>query len=355
MTKQGSWNSILNALKTLLLAVIAVALVKFAFFPPHEVDETQSLNPAGEYGAITVFPEISTITNTVNLQGTIQPDTPAAVKATLAGEITEIYVKDGDTVNAGDRILLIQKEMLTEPEEYFDAQSMPQMTKPQKYYENAWVTAPAAGKVSLNALVSQMVNVGDPVASIQPPTFSAVATLSPDQMYRLQDLPQKATLTIKNGPAPFDCQGVRIATPQKAPGADGSNSGGSTIEARCAIPTNQKVFPGLQVTMALIAGEAKDVLTVPVSAVEGRFEAGVVYLPAFEGGEPTPLQVKLGLTDGRRIQVVEGLSADQEILEFIPGKKVDEDPRMGGMGGMGGLDGSMLMETPADADFPVSE
>lgn len=352
MARQGTWNSILNVLKTVLLAVIAVAMVKFAFFPSHGGDEAQSLNPDGEYGAITILPEVSTITNTVNLQGTIQPDTPSTVKATLAGEITEIYVKDGDTVNAGDRILLIQKEMIAEPEEHWDAQSLPQVTKPQKYYENAWVTAPSAGQVSVNALVSQMVNVGDTVASVQPPTFSAVATLSPDQMYRLQNLPEKATLTIKNGPAPFECQGLRITTPHKAPSADGSNNGGSTIEARCAIPTNQKVFPGLQVVMALIAGEAKDVLTVPVSAVEGRFEAGAVYLPGVEGGEATRLPVKLGLTDGRRIQVVEGLTADQEILEFIPGKKVEDDPMMGGMGS---LDGSMLLETPANVDFPVSE
>lgn len=86
--------------------------------------------------------------------------------------------------------------------------------------------------------------------------------------------------------------------------------------------------------MGLVAGEAKDVLTIPVSAVEGRFESGVVYTPAPDRGEPIKVPVKLGITDGKRIQVIEGLNESQEILEFVPGKKVDNQiPEGGFLGG----------------------
>lgn len=336
-TKRGK---ILGIVRTVLLAVIAVSLVKLTFFPSGGVDEVQSLDPSAQYTSITVRPEKATITNSINLQGTIQADQPATIKATKAGEVTEIYVKDGATVNAGDTMMLIQKEMQTEPEEYTDAEGNPQMTKPQKYYENEWVTAPAAGKVNLSALVSQMVNVGDSLGTIQPPTFSAVATLSPDQMYRVQNMPEKALITIKNGPAPFECVGVRIDTPnnrQTQPGGDSSQQQSTSIEARCSIASDQKVFAGLQVTMGLVAGEAKDVLTIPVSAVEGRFEAGFVYKPAEGGGEPVKVPVKLGITDGKRIQVLEGLTENDEILEFIPGKKVEQNEGAFGSGGMMGM------------------
>lgn len=349
----GSRGTILNIIKTLLLAVIAFAMVKFAFFPPASADDAQSLDPTGDYGQITTMPQTGTITNAINLQGSIQPDSAATVKATLSGEVTEIYVKDGEVVNAGDTLLLIQKEMQTEPEEYTDEEGNTQMTKPQKYYENAWVTAPAGGKVSLSALVSQIVNVGDTVASVQPPTFSAVANLSPEQMYRIQNLPQKATITIKNGPAPFECLNLQINTPNKPaqPGAQDGQQQTTGIEARCAIAGDQKVFPGLQVTMGLIAGEAKDVLIVPVSAVEGRFESGFVYGPSPEGGEPVKIPVKLGLTDGRFIQIVEGLTADQEILEFVPGQKLEDKMGMGfpGMGPVGLMGpGEEGMDVPVD-------
>lgn len=358
-TSNGNKGKVLNIVKTVFLGLIAVSLAKFAFFPASGGDGAQSLDPSANYTALTIQPEKATVTNSINLQGTIQADRPDTVKATMAGEITEIYVKDGDTVDEGDTILLIQKEVVPEPEEYTDAEGNPQMTKPQKYYENEWVAAPAAGKISLSALVSQMVNVGDPLGSIQPPSFSAVATLSPDQMYRVQNLPDKAKITIKNGPAPFECLGLHIDTPNSSGSkGDGEQTTPSTtIEARCAIASEQKVFAGLQVTMALIAGEAKDVLTIPVSAVEGRFESGIVYKPAPEGGDPVKVPVKLGITDGKRIQVIEGLTENDEILEFIPGKKVEQNGGMFGPEGMmqEGHEGEVPAEGGTPAEPPMSE
>lgn len=320
----------LNIIKTVFLGLIAVTLVKFAFFPGQSEDEQQPLDPSAAYGSITVLPELGNITNTINLEGTIQTDPAATVKATKTGEVTEIYVSDGQFVNAGETLLLIQKEVLPEASAVSpdDAAATPQ--RPQPSYENAWITAPTSGTVTLNALVSQMVNVGDTVASVQPPSYSAVANLTPDQMYRIQQLPDKATITIKNGPAPFECSGVKINTPQQRQSTDGERQGNTAtaIEARCAIASEHKVFPGLQVTMALVAGQAENVLTVPLSAVEGRFETGIVYAPNPAGPEPLQLHVKLGLTDGKRIEIKEGLTTEQEILEFVPGKKLENQPGM---------------------------
>lgn len=321
---------VMSILKTVLLLIIAIAMVKFAFFPAQSTDDAMPLDPTGDYGQITITPERGTITNTVTLEGTIQSDPAPAIKATMAGEITEIYVKNGELVSEGDTVLLIQKEMEGEPTERIDETGNKIIEPGKKWWKNEWVTAPTSGKINLSALLTQQVNVGESLGSVQPPTFSAVATLTPDQMYRVQNLPDKATITIKNGPAPFECNGVRIETPQNRPTTKESepqNSTGTTsstnIEARCAVPDGQTVFPGLQVSMALIAGEAADVLTVPISAVEGRFEQGTVYGPAENGGKPVKIPVKLGLTDGKRVQIVEGLAEGQEILEFVPGKIVE--------------------------------
>ncbi|WP_175955183.1 efflux RND transporter periplasmic adaptor subunit [Schaalia sp. Marseille-Q2122] len=354
MTTYRSRGAIaMSIVKTVLLFIIAIAMVKFAFFPAQSTDEAMPLDPAGSYGQITITPERGTITNTVTLEGTIQSDPAPAIKATLAGEITEIYVNNGDQVSAGDTILLIQKEMEGDPIERVDEEGN-KITEPGKnWWKNEWVTAPTSGKINLTALLTQQVNVGESLGSVQPPTFSAVATLTPDQMYRVQNLPDKATITIKNGPAPFECNGVRIDTPQnrttsnKDGDAQGNNSS-TSIEARCAVPDGQTVFPGLQVTMALIAGEAADVMTVPISAVEGRFEQGTVYGPAEAGGQPVKIPVKLGLTDGKRVQIIEGLKEDQEILEFVPGKIVEDKSEYGMF--MPGDEGMMTEEGALDSE-----
>lgn len=339
----------MSIVKTVLLLIIAIAMVKFAFFPAQSSNEGLPLDPSGDYGQITITPERGTITNTVTLEGTIQSDPAPAIKATLAGEITEIYVNNGDQVSAGDTVLLIQKEMEGEPVERIDEEGNKTVEPGKTWWKNEWVTAPTSGKINLSALLTQQVNVGDSLGSVQPPTFSAVATLTPDQMYRVQNLPDKATITIKNGPAPFDCNGVRIETPQNRPANKDNDAQGATpstsIEARCAVPDGQTVFPGLQVTMALVAGEATDVLTVPISAVEGRFEQGTVYGPAKAGSEPVKISVKLGLTDGKRVQIIEGLAEDQEILEFVPGKIVE-----GREGFFPGDEGMMMQEGELDPE-----
>ena len=129
-------------------------------------------------------------------------------------------------------------------------------------------------------------------------------------------------MTITNGPAPFTCSGLKIVTPdttQKNTNQQGENQQSTGIQARCAIPADQKVFPGLGLKMDIVAGSATDVLTLPISAVEGRFQSGFVYIPASDGADkPEKKPVTLGLTDGEIVEIKEGLTESDSVLEFIP-------------------------------------
>ncbi len=149
-----------------------------------------------------------------------------------------------------------------------------------------------------------------------------MATLNADQLYRIQETPSEATVTITNGPAPFTCSGLKIVTPdttQKSTNQQGENQQSSGIQARCAIPADQKVFPGLGLKMDIVAGSATDVLTLPISAVEGRFQSGFVYIPASDGADkPEKKPVTLGLTNGEIVEIKEGLTESDSVLEFIP-------------------------------------
>ena len=327
MSSQKSRNvSIMSVLRLLVWTIIAVALVKVAFFPSTEANENDGLEPGGQYGQLTVLPEVASITNSLALDGTVQSDPSSSIKATFEGQVTEFYVNDGATVNEGDTLLILEREepgpdVVTQDEEGNEV-----VTPGETVWKHKYITAPASGTVSFTAILNQQFTIGDSLGTIQPPTFSAVAALTPDQMYRIQDVPSKATITIKNGPAPFECEGLEIVTPQGAQqqqttptNPDDGDSGSTTIQARCAIPDGQKVFAGLQVTMDIVAGEATDVLTLPASAVEGRYQKGFVYAPTEDPDKPKKIEVELGLTDGTRVQVTGGIEADQDILEFVPG------------------------------------
>lgn len=314
---------ILAIIKTVILAIIAIALVKFAFFPASDTaNEGQSLDPGGDYGQMTIFPTVSDITNTVSAKGTIEADPATSVKATAEGEVIFIAVADGSTIETGTPILELRKEITPRPT---DANPSPDS------YQHTTVYATASGTLHLNALNGQSFQIGETVATIQPPSYSAFATLNADQLYRIQNAPEQATITITNGPAPFTCTGLRIETPktstdnQNSPGNSSSGTANTGIRAVCPIPADQKVFPGLQVTMDIVAGSATGVLTLPISAVEGRFESGFVYLPNPDGGKPAKKPVKLGLTDGKIVEIKEGLTEKDEVLEFVPNSTAEEN------------------------------
>ena len=95
------------------------------------------------------------------------------------------------------------------------------------------------------------------------------------------------------------------------------------------------MFAGLQVTLEMTAGSATGVLAVPISAVEGRYQSGSVYLPTSDPSKPEKRAVTLGITDGKMVEVKEGLTEGEEILEFTPtSNKDNQDDQNGPYGGM---------------------
>lgn len=311
------FQKIIALIKTGVWIIIAISLVKFAFFPSTEANQSdQPLDPSANYGQMTVTPTKADITNTVSVNGTIENDPSTVVKATGAGTVNYIAVADGTYVEAGAMILQVRKDVS-------ESTLMPDTegnTEPKTTYTD--ITAPASGTLHLNALLGQRFNIGDQLGTIAPSTYSAVATLNADQLYRIQETPSEATVTITNGPAPFTCSGLKIVTPdttQKNTNQQGENQQSTGIQARCAIPADQKVFPGLGLKMDIVAGSATDVLTLPISAVEGRFQSGFVYLPASDGADkPEKKPVTLGLTNGEIVEIKEGLTESDSVLEFIP-------------------------------------
>ena len=335
---------VLDVVKVLIWAVIAVALVKFAFFPGSSAEEAQSLDPSGAYGQITTVVAKGSVKNTVTLTGTIEADEATQVRATLDGQVSRVLADDGAAVDEGDPLLEVRKEVPGEDTQTTDPEGNTTTQPGKPSFKSAVVRAPVSGTLRMSALVGQSFAVGDTVGTVSPGTFSAVASLDAEQLYRLQDPPSTATIAVKNGPAPFECSGLAIGAPQSPQGPQKEQDPSSSatpggVRAKCAIPSDQKVFAGLKVTMDVTAGEATDVLVVPVSAVEGRYQQGTVYLPSDDGTQ-TKAQVELGLTDGRVIEVKSGLSEGEEILEFTPSARKEDAERGGWEPGPGGDHGN---------------
>ena len=291
-------------IRILVLAAIAAALVKVAFF----ADTAETATNPDVPSAVIVEPEyevaVGSIKNDVKLTGTVLAKPAIAVAATLAGEVTVLSEKQGAKVDKGDPILTLRSESVNDDGDVVR--------------KSIVVTAPADGVLSsLTALLGQSFAIGEPVGQIAPPTFIVTGSLPPDQLYRLVDSPTTARVAITNGPAPFTCRHLEITSPlEGAAETDGESAAGPTVT--CSVPSKVTVFSGLAADLTIAGGSADDVLVVPTTAVEGAAGTGNVYLVAADGTNGKHA-VEVGLNDGKNVEITSGLTAGDRILQFIPG------------------------------------
>ncbi|MFC8191897.1 secretion protein HlyD [Cellulomonas sp. NPDC057328] len=313
------------ALRLLVWAVIAVALVKIAFAGADVSAEATGARPTGAVVDRTVEVTTGTVTNAVTVRGSVVADPSVPVRATLAGTVSKVLATDGQRVEAGTPVLEVRQETPQEPLTRTDpttGETTVTERKPKVVVQQ--VTAPVGGTLSLPTLKDQVVAVGDTVAQVAPGTLSVSGTLTPDQQYRLVGAPAEAQVTLKGGPAPFTCTGVRVgAAAPAAPGADPAAEPADPAATpsgtiTCTVPADVTAFPGLGADLEIVNGTAADALVVPVTAVQGTVQRGNVWVVATEGAEPEERAIGLGLTDGEVVQVTEGLAAGDRVLEFIP-------------------------------------
>ncbi|MDQ1543383.1 MAG: hypothetical protein QOK08_1021 [Actinomycetota bacterium] len=304
-------------IRLLIFLAIAIALVKLAFFASVDLPKSTA-TPTGSVSEPLATAKTGTVLNNVKVSGTIAADPATPVKATAAGPVVRILVHAGQAVKKGTAILTIESAVTG---------TGPNAGKPKL----VTVSSSAAGTLSgVSVMVAQEVAVGDPVAQVASSRFSVTGALQPEQLYRLLNKPTSATVTISGGPAPFVCTNLTIsaaaATSSGADTAAGAGAGagvggsGDGTSMSCAVPTSVRVFDGLQAAVSIPGGSATNAIIVPVTAVEGIADVGIVYLEA-NGGAPHKEQVKLGLNDGKNVQVLSGLSVGDTVLQYVPGAK----------------------------------
>jgi multidrug efflux pump subunit AcrA (membrane-fusion protein) len=331
------------ALRLLVWAVIAAALVVLAFRGGSGASGPSGPGaPTLELGSPTVPVARATVTNTVSVTGTVVADAAVQVKATAAGTVRRVLVPKGATVTAGQALLEIRYEEELDPVVGADPDGNPTSTPRPPRVRTATVPAPSAGTLTtLDVLVDQIVAVGDAVGGISPGTLSVTATLTQAEQFRLLAPPATAEVEVQGGPAPFTCTGLTLGA---APASDGQapetdtpvpsgGTGGGGTTARCAVPAGVTVFPGMGATVRVQAGTAEDVLVVPITAVQGSVQTGNVWVLADNGTEEQRA-VTLGLTDGDQIEVREGLTEGEQVLQFVPvpDDTPVQDPMMGPVG-----------------------
>lgn len=326
------------ALRLIVWALIAVALLYIAFVRPSANSSEAAASPSAVVEPPAAAVTRGDVTNTVSVQGSIQADPATTVKNTTTGVVGKLRAEVGTVVDKGTPLFTVV--VTVDPPVSTDPLAPP--AQPTK--KTVTVTSTVAGTLAtLDVLADQSVTVGDAVATVSPGTLTVSAPLTQAQQFRLLAPPTTAQVTVPGGPGTFECTGLRTGTPSTAPTTTDPNNAyvdpyadpsssmtGATVS--CAVPQGVQVFSGLTATVDVTAGTATGVLLAPVTAVQGSVGTGKVWVLADDGSQ-VETDVSLGLTDGQNVEITQGLTENQQILQFVPNTDTPSDGS--GMYGMG--------------------
>ena len=196
------------------------------------------------------------------------------------------------------------------------------------------------------------VTAGMPVISAKRAGYAVVADIDSALAYRISGSAKSVTGQIKNGPGPFACKplgtiaalpagtipepptptatpdGGAVPDSEKESQPQGPNGGGEGSEPTglrlvCTAKKGIKLINGAAVTLEMVTGKATDVLVLPVEAVAGAQGKGKVDVVGPDRVRKT-VDVTLGLTDGKVVEIKKGLKGDETVA--IPGPNLPAAP-----------------------------
>ncbi|MEU7527478.1 efflux RND transporter periplasmic adaptor subunit [Saccharothrix sp. NPDC042600] len=311
-------------------AVLACALVATACTSSGPEAATPDLAPRGTT-MTTAKPTRQDLTNKVSLTGKVAMNPVYGITAPVAGQVRYLEV----------------------------AQSTATPTRPTRV-ATVWadgkpnhVEVPAGSSFG-GRLVDDRATVtaGMPVASAKYAGYGIVADINGEQAYQIADaVSGTIQAQIKNGPGPFPCTllGTIAALPagtvpapppaqpeeqtpettgRQAPPQQQQPPGGSSdptgLRLVCTAPDDVKLINGASATLEVVTASAQNALVVPVEAVAGGQGRGKVDVVGPDGAKTTK-DVVLGLTDGKVVEVKEGLTGEETLA--VPGPDLPQAPQ----------------------------
>lgn len=339
-----------------------------------------SAGKKGKDGLTLVTAETGSITEKALAVGQIQPRQKFQVKSKISGIVKVARVEIGDAVRAGDPLFelvpdptplevtevdrrvesakAVHERALTEFNRAKELQAQGIVAKSEvdikrESYELAKIAlnkaeqdreltrkgrvtttetgidsiirAPAAGTI-----LTRTVNPGDPVVpltSYQPGTELATIADMSDLIFKgtvdeidVGKLKFGLPARIKVGALPTDVVTGKVS--RIAPQAQ-QKDGATLFDVEIELDPGQKftLRAGYSANADLIIREKKDVLTIPerlVSFEDGGKKAFVEIPAADPKAQPKRLEVKLGISDGLNVEVVEGLKKGEKVVQRPP-------------------------------------
>jgi hypothetical protein len=327
---------VLKRVLTTIVGVVVVGVAASSCGSAASEEPPPELAPRGT-AMTTATPSRQNLTDSVSLTGQVTMNPVFGIVAPVAGEIHYVTVKPpAHTPVTPTRVGAVWRDG-----------------------EPHWLEVPAgaefAGRLTDDKAA---VTAGMPVASARLAGYGIVAEIDGKQAYRISENLASIQAQIENGPGPFRCKALGTiaalpagtvpeppsppepkapapasggpAQPEPAPAEqpadeaaapEGSEATG--LRLVCTAPPRVKLINGATATLEVITARARNALVVPVEAVAGSQGSGKVEVVE-AGGRRRVVDVVLGLSDGKVVQIKSGLEGDETLS--VPGPNLPPGP-----------------------------
>lgn len=333
-------------MKKVLSIVLCIAAL-IALILPRVLTEKQFAEAMPDPVVTVEKPESGNITLTTNLIGSIEPEDVVYVYPKAAGEVTEVKVKAGDQVEAGELICIIDTKQVENAKSTLDSAQLALKQAQEDYNRQAVLYG--AGDISQQAYEQSQ----DTVKAAQITVHNAENNYNNQVSYSQLKAPISGKVEVCNIET-FDTvsqgnlicvisgQGAKIvmfsATERvhnsltegkqirvEKDGAEymgaiyevssmaDESTGLFQVKARLDGDTGSGSLPtGSLVKLSVVKDHAENVMTVPIDSI--YYDDGLAYVYVYDQGVVHKIQVEPGISDAERMEIRSGLHGDEDVL-----------------------------------------
>ena len=337
------WGSLPALVLIILLLVIAGLFVKIkgdaARLKAEKLAELHLERPPVNVVVQELVPGI--IRDRINLPGVVEPWVRLELMSEVSGKVIEVDVKEGDRVAEGDVVLRIDprdyrnaldsasasyelaaanweraekllRDELISPSEIESVKarvvtSRAAMESARLQLERTTVTSPISGVINrLDAKVGLLLGVSDPVAEL----------LQIDRVKVVVGIPESDVSAVRgltHVDLTIDALEGKTVTGEKYFLASSPDTTARLYRFELSVDNKSgEILPGMFARAEVVKSEVADAIVVPLYAVITRRDDRFVYVE--KGGKAGAREVELGILDGWRIQILDGLKAGERVI-----------------------------------------
>jgi membrane fusion protein, multidrug efflux system len=289
-------------LKNILFVILAVVLVISAFRISHAL-RAKKVQAERVYPVVVSNPRTGMMQQNLILVGDIKGETEVMVRPKTVGRVEEIYVKEGDEVRAGKKLMSF----------------VAGITPKNEMYEDLVTFAPISGVVGMqNIKLGEQVEMQNgspaPVFTIYKINNVKVYVNVPEKYFSLVSRRTPVTLTLDAYPGRVFHGKINNIRPVIDPAT-------RTTQVEILIPNkSHDLKPGMFSKVDLVLKQEKNALIIPFDAVLGLDDQ---YVYVVSGNKATAKHITTGIQQDDNVEVTSGLTASDEVI--VVGQRLLEE------------------------------